>query len=213
MRNLRSSIAFHGKFWVQYFGGNKDPPGGLMTHSKDITQLLKLWQTGDKEAEAQLVDVVQRDIKQIVRRELSGKNLAFKTTEMFDELFLRLLEKPPSVDYKNRNHFYAICAKIFKNIIADEFRSRNAQKRGSGLPDLVFESEIFTHEERPIRIGELSCALEEFEKMDSQKALMVELRFFVGLSVQETAQIMNISTPTVKRGIRLAKAWLFDYLT
>jgi len=184
-----------------------------MDRSDDMTQLLKLWQTGDKEAEAKVAILAERELKKMVRMESSRKHMAYRTTEMYDELFLRLMEKPPDVDYKNRRHFYAICARIFRQILADAFRNKSAQKRGSGLPDLVFDAELMGSRDHGFRVGDLSCALEDFEKLDPLKARVVDLKFYGGLTTGEIAEEMQISEPTVKRYFKIARTWLYRYLT
>lgn len=181
----------------------------------EITELLRDWQAGSKRAESRLLILVESELKRMAHQYLvreSNRNLTLRTTEMFHELYLRLSSQQARIDWKNRNQFFGIAARLFRQILVDAFRAKRSRKRGGGLANLCFESNLIPVPGRNLDIMRLEEALQELERHDARKGRIVVLKFYGGLTVNEIAELMNLSTATVKRGWALAKAWLWEYL-
>ena len=182
--------------------------------SCDITGLLRAWSSGDERALEQLVPVIDQELRRLarsrLRREPEGQT--FQTTALINEAYVRLIEirdRP----WQDRNHFFAISARIMRRILVDAARARRAEKRGGGLPHLPLD-EAMEGEHIPAwggsdtQILALNDALDALAKLDARKVSVIELRFFSGLSVEETAAVLNISPQSVMRDWKLAKSWL-----
>ena len=186
-----------------------------MQETGNITRLLQQWQQGDKQAEAELISLVREELRQLVHRHLnreSNRHLTPQTTEMFHELYLRLVQQNHGIEWKDRNQFFAFSSRLLRQVLVDAFRERHAQKRGKGMPDVLFDPNLILHGNRKVDLMQLEDALCDFEKIDPDKSRVVELRFFGGLTVEETAEALRLSTPTVKRYWRIARTWLLHYL-
>lgn len=175
--------------------------------SQNVTQMLLAWGKGDDLARDELVPVVydqlHRIARQYLRHERSGHTL--QSTDLINEAYLRLIEQ--SVSWQNRNHFFGIAARLMRQILVDHARSRQRLKRGENPHHISLTSA----EEELVQGSDLLAlneALEALSEVDPQKGQIVELRFFGGLTIEETAEVMKVSTPTIERGWRAARAWL-----
>jgi len=169
--------------------------------------MLLAWGKGDEIARDELIPVVydqlHRIARQYFRRERAGHTL--QTTALINEAYLRLIEQ--SVSWQSRNHFFGIAARLMRQILVDHARSRQRLKRGEN-PHHVSLTSAEDELEQGADLVALNEALESLTEVDPQKGQIVELRFFGGLTIEETAQVMNVSTPTIERGWRAARAWL-----
>jgi RNA polymerase sigma factor (TIGR02999 family) len=178
--------------------------------SGEITSLLKAWGRGDEDALTRLTPLVYEHLRfharRYMRRERPGVTL--QSTALVHEAYLRLVDAH-DVDWRDRSHFYAVASQTMRRILVDAARARGAAKRGGGTrvevhPDSVPAEDVRTAAE----ICALDEALDALARMDPRRAQVVELRFFGGLSVEETAELLEVSPQTVMRDWRLAKAWL-----
>ena len=182
--------------------------------SSQVTQLLLAWNTGDKAALDQLIPIVYDELHRLARnymhREHAGH--ALQTTALIHETYLKLIDVR-QVEWQNRAHFYGIAAHAMRRILIDHARSRQAGKRGSGETQLSLDDNLVVSNERHRELIALDDALTALAAFDPQKSRLVELRYFGGLSIEETAEVLGISTATVIRQWRLAKAWLHDEIS
>jgi len=174
-----------------------------------ITRLLHDWSTGDEEALNALMPLVHRELRRLarqhMRRERHGHTL--QATALVSEAYLRLLELK-QIQWEDREHFFAVAARLMRRILVDSARARNAQKRSLGVEPVSLD-EAESKEAGPA--GDLLFvdeALRKLQTFDARKAQVVELRLFMGLSVEEAAAVLGVSAETIKRDWRLAKAWL-----
>jgi RNA polymerase sigma factor (TIGR02999 family) len=174
---------------------------------RDITALLRDWSGGDREALERLMPVVYAELRRLAAAQLRSErpDHTLQPTALVHEAYLRLAEQR-SVAWVNRGHFFRIAARIMRRILVDHARRRSAIKR-SPEPLRLAPSEIEEADRAPELVA-LDSALDSLEKIDPQQARVVELRFFGGLTVEETAEATGISTATVKREWRTARAWL-----
>ncbi|HEY6947730.1 MAG TPA: sigma-70 family RNA polymerase sigma factor [Gemmatimonadales bacterium] len=175
----------------------------------DVTRLLLAWQEGDQEAFDRLVPLVYRQLHQLAHARMRGQadSPTLQTTALVHEAYLRLVDHRGGA-WQNRLHFFAVCAQAMRCILVDAARARNSQKRGGGI-DVVPLDEAQVGASAPAQdVLALDEALTELSKADPRKARVVELRYFGGLSVEETAQVLDVSAETVTRDWRLAKLWL-----
>ena len=186
------------------------PPGKV---PPDITELLHAWRQGDRQALDQLVPLVYDDLRRRaadhLRRERPGHTLP--ATAIVNETFLRLMgQKPP--EWQDRAHFFAIASRVMRQVLVDHARARDAHKRGDGVIPLSFDQEILVSNEQCDRLVALDDALQAFARHDAEKARLVEMRFFGGLSIEEAAEVMSVSVATLKRHWSFARAWLHKEL-
>jgi RNA polymerase sigma factor (TIGR02999 family) len=171
------------------------------------TALLIRWKSGDSSALDQLLPLVYDELRRLARyylqRERSEHTL--QSTALVHEAYLRLVDQ--NVDWQSRAHFFGIAAQMMRRILVDHARSRNAAKRGDGLK-VTLDEKMALAEAQSLDVLALDSALAELSKLDAQQGKVVELRFFAGLSIEETAEAMSISVATVKREWAMAKAWL-----
>jgi len=177
--------------------------------SHDVTQLLVAWTNGDQAARDQLISVVYEELYRLARRymrkESPGHTL--QTSALVNEAFLRLVDQR-NVVWQNRSHFFAIAAQMMRRILVDYARSRSYAKRGGGARALTLDEELIVSDERSDEVVAVHEALEELAKFDARKSQIVELRFFGGLSIDETAEVLGVSPGTVMSDWTMAKAWL-----
>jgi RNA polymerase sigma factor (TIGR02999 family) len=176
--------------------------------SESVTQLLAAHEAGNPEALEKLLPLVYHELKRLaksyLRRERQEHTL--QPTALVHEAYLRLINQ--KVSWQSRSHFFGIAALLMRQILVDYARERAAGKRGSGSIKLSLDEAIYLTDERVAVLVALDDALKELAEFDAEKARLVELRYFAGLSVEETAQTMGISVSTVVRHWRSAKAWL-----
>jgi RNA polymerase sigma-70 factor (ECF subfamily) len=175
----------------------------------NVTALLLAWSAGDQTALDQLLPVVHAELKRIARRymmrERHGHTL--QPTALVNEAFLRLLDVR-SVQWQDRAHFFALAAQMMRRILVNYALARGAEKRGGAGHQVTLDEAIIVSPERDSKLVELDGALQSLAKIDARKAQVVELRFFAGLSVEETALVLKVSPQTVLRDWKLSKTWL-----
>lgn len=174
-----------------------------------ITQLLQAWSAGDAEALERLTPLVYNELHQTAERYMARERHehTLQATALIAEVYVRLLGGN-KVSWRDRNHFYAVCARLMRRILTDFARSRHYQKRGGGARQIAFDEDLHISAESAAQLVALDDALSGLAKLDKRKSEVVELRFFGGLSVKETATVLRVSDETVKRDWRLAKLWL-----
>lgn len=176
----------------------------------DITRLLQEWRQGDRDALEQLVRLVDGDLRRIAKQRLGRTGHAdasLTATSLVQETYVRLLGRQ-KVDWHGRAHFFALCAEIIRGIVVDHARARYAVKRGGGAPHISMDEAPAVSDERAPDLIAIDDALLELARIDPRKGRVVELRFFGGLTVEEIADVLNISPDTVARDWRLARMWL-----
>lgn len=179
-----------------------------------ITDLIQLWREGDKHAESQLLARVYSELKKISSGYLNREKfnpLHLQTTDLVNEAYIRLVEQK-QLRVQDRRQFYAIVARLMRQILVEQARQRKSGKRGGGVPMISIDKGIEISERKDVNLIELEEALKTFEKIDARKCRIVELRFFGGLELEKIAEILEISISTVKRDWNLGRAWLFRYL-
>jgi RNA polymerase sigma factor (TIGR02999 family) len=179
-----------------------------------VTSLLRAWREGDGDAlghaSALLYPELRRQARLYMRRESPGHIL--QTTALVHEAFLRLVDSE-AVDWNDRTHFLAAAARVMRHVLVDLARHHGRQKRGAGALHVPLEPDAVVTDPRMVDMAALDEALEALAVLDARKARAVELRFFGGLTVEETAQVLKVSTETVQRDWRLARSWLLKTLT
>jgi RNA polymerase sigma-70 factor (ECF subfamily) len=184
------------------------------TSSHEITRLLQAWCNGSPEALDELLPLVYHELHRAARRQMARENSAhtLQTTALIHEVYLRLV-KFPEVDWQNRAHFFAVCSKMMRRILTDLARAKLSQKRGGGAVQVTFDEGQAGSGGRSYDLLALDEAVNPLAELDPRKSRVVELRFFGGLSVEETAEVLKISQETVQRDWRMAKVWLLRELT
>ena len=175
----------------------------------EITQLLQAWRQGDEHALDKLTPQVYRELHRAARRcmsrERNGHTL--QTTALINELYLRLSDLK-LIDWQNRAHFFALCARQMRRILTDQARARQSHKRGDGAKAVSLDDVLAISPQPTADLVAVDDALNQLAKVDERKSQVVVLRFFGGLSVEETAEVLKVSPDTAARDWRLAKAWL-----
>jgi len=176
--------------------------------SNDVTQLLVRWRAGDQSALNDLLPLVYTELRRLahayLRKERPGHTL--QSAALVHEAYLRL-EKRGEVRFENRSHFLAICAQLMRQILVDYARTRATAKRDGGFK-LTLDDIVVPAKSRDVNLVALDDALNELGRLDPQQGKIVEMRFFGGLSIEETAQVLGISPATVKRDWATARVWL-----
>jgi len=179
----------------------------------DVTQLLQAWSHGEASALEKLLPLVYGDLRRRARRymgrERPGHSL--ETTDLIHEAYLRLVVSKP-VDWRSRAHFFALSARLMRQILVDHARSRGYGKRGGGRRQVTFDEALVCGEVDWDLVG-LDEALQALAATDARKGRVVELRFFGGLSATETAEVLEVSTQTVLRDWKLSKVWLLRWMS
>jgi RNA polymerase sigma factor (TIGR02999 family) len=177
--------------------------------SKDVTALLRAWGNGDQAALERLTPLVYDELHRIARSHMSRENEGhmLQTTALINEAYLRLVDFQ-GVCWQDRAHFFAVSAQLMRRILIDFARSRGSQKRGGAALQLSLDDAPTLCNEPDTNVVALDSALKALASMDERKSKVVELRFFGGLSVEETAQVLSVSAETVMRDWKFAKVWL-----
>jgi len=187
----------------------------VMERGDRITQLLQSWSEGDHGAMEQLMPLVFEELHRVARRYMSGERPGhtLQTTALVNETYLRLVNSD-GANWEGRTHFFGVCAQMMRRILVDWTRARQALKRGGEARALDLDSEALAMVHQPgTDLVALDDALSALSAIDARKGRVVELRFFGGLSVKETAEILGISPETVQRDWKMAKSWLRRELT
>jgi RNA polymerase sigma-70 factor, ECF subfamily len=179
------------------------------TGSPDITQLLVAWGNGDQQALAELAPKVQQELHRIAARYMAGERAGhiLQTTALVNEAYIRLV-KWKDVQWNDRAHFFGIAAQMMRKVLVDLARERQRAKRGGGAVRVSLSEAVNATAPKSANIIELDELLDELGKLDSRQSRVVELRYFGGLSLEETAEAFGVSVGTVRRDWSLARAWL-----
>lgn len=179
-------------------------------HSEAITRLLVLWREGDKDALDRLIRLMHEDLREIARRFMRGEKAghSLQATALVNEAYLKLFDNQ-QINWQNRSHFLAVAAMLMRRILVDHARRKKYQKRGGDVVRVPWDDGLVVAvEERGPDLEALDLALQALEKVDPRKAKVVEMKFFGGMTVEETAAALSVSPDTVMRDWRLAKVWL-----
>lgn len=188
--------------------------GGMgVTQGRELTMLLQAWSKGDQQALERLVPHVQRELHRLARRYMAGErtNHPLQTTALINEAYIRLIEWN-KVQWQNRAHFFAVAAQMMRRILVDVARARQGSKGGGGAHETTLDEACVFRPEKSRDVVALDEALTRLAEMDPRKSRIVELRFFGGLDVEETAAVLEVSGRTVLREWILARAWLYREL-
>jgi RNA polymerase sigma factor (TIGR02999 family) len=182
---------------------------GLIS-SNQITELLARWSQGESAAREQLVPLVYDELRRMARHCLAGQrpDHTLQSAALVHEAYLRLVGRS-SVHWDDRVHFFAVAAQLMRRILVDHARKRCAAKRGGDRVTLTLDERLAPAKQRELDVVALDHALHELARMNAQQGRIVEMRFFSGLSIEETAQVLGISPATVKRDWAVARAWLY----
>ena len=180
----------------------------------NVTQLLVNWSNGDQAALDQLLPLVNDELRRLARNYLRRENPGhtLQPTALVNEAYLRLIDQQ-NVQWQNRAHFFGIAAQLMRRILVDHARRHAYAKRGGGAIQVSFDEGMAVTEAKAAELLAVHEALEQLTKLDERKGRIVVLRFFGGLSLEEVAEVLSISSPTVQREWRAAKAWLHRILT
>jgi len=193
---------------------SKEPNEGQSVSTHEITRLLLSWKSGDEAALARLMPLVYDELHRLARRFMAAEQTGhpLQTTALIHEVYLRLVDAN-SIEWQDRAHFYAICARLMRRILIDFARSRNYQKRGAGFAHIQLEEAATVSATVGSELLAVDEALKQLALIDSRKSEVVEMRFFGGLNVEEIATALQVSPETVMRDWKLAKAWLMRELS
>ncbi len=185
----------------------------MAQNSHEVTQLLIQWSNGDKAALDKLMPLIYEELRQLARhymnRERAGHTL--QTTALVNEAYLRLINRK-QVHWQNRAHFFAIAAHLMRSILVDHARSHAYAKRGGGARKIALDEALAVSQQRAADVVALDDALKRLAEIDRQQSRIVELKFFGGLTIEETAEVLALSPATIKREWSTAKAWLYHEL-
>jgi RNA polymerase sigma factor (TIGR02999 family) len=185
-----------------------------MEQSHQITQLLRSWNDGDQSAADKLIPLVYDELHHLAKRYMSEERPGhtLQTTALVNEAYVRLVDSTQA-NWENRTHFFGACAQVMRRILVDWARSRKALKRGGDLQEVELEEALAVAGDARVDLVAIDDALSALSVIDARKGQVVELRFFGGLSVKETAEILKISPETVQRDWKMARSWLRRELT
>ena len=183
----------------------------MESSENEITQQLIAWSKGDKSALERLIPAVYQELRRMadyyLRGEQSGHSL--QPTALVHEAYLRLIDQT-QVEWQNRAHFFGVAAQMMRRILIDHAKAKHRVKRGGTAPRVSLDESVNFSQERAAELLALDDALQVLGQLDERKSRIVELRYFGGLTVEETAQVLGVSDKTVMRDWKLAKAWLYD---
>jgi RNA polymerase sigma-70 factor (ECF subfamily) len=181
---------------------------------QEITRLLADWSQGDRDALARLTPLVHAELRRIARRQMSreGPGHTLQATALINEAYLRLAGRD-GFKWHDRLHFFAVCAQVMRHVLIDHARARARGKRGGGAARVTLEGAGLRAEERSADLLALDEALGDLEAVDPRKGRIIELRYFAGLTIEETAEVMGVAPVTVRREERRARAWLHRAMT
>ena len=185
-----------------------------MPSTQHVTELLIAWRQGEESALEKLTPVVYEELRRLAHRYMGGERAAhtLQTTALVNEAYLRLIDGK-QVNWQNRAHFFAVSARLMRRILVDWARSRQSQKRGDQPQRVTLDEALMVSRGQGEDLVALDEALKTLAEVDPRKSQVVEMRFFGGLSVEETAEVLKVSPDTVLRDWRLAKLWLLRELS
>ena len=180
----------------------------------EITHYLKGWYSGCHDSLDQMFPLVYQELKQIARfhfqKERSDHTL--QPTVLVNEAYFRMRKDRPDFEIQNRAHFFALAGRVMRQILVDHARKKGRKKRDGGVLHVTFSADEIASPPQPMEILDLHEALKDLEKQDKRLAQIVELRFFTGLTMEETGEVLELSVRTIKREWRVARAWLYQKL-
>jgi len=181
----------------------------MHAHGDDITTLLKSWRHGDQAALSRLAPMIRRELRLIAKRHLvrEGKDHILQPSSLVQEAFVRLLPGGDT-EWRDRVHFFAVASQIMRHILVDHARERARQKRGADAVHVSIDAAVVLSPEQVDQVVAIDLALRRLEARDQRKSNVFEMRFFAGLSVEETAEALGIAPNTVIRDWNFARAWL-----
>jgi RNA polymerase sigma factor (TIGR02999 family) len=182
--------------------------------SHQVTRLLVDWRNGDQGALEQLIPLVHDELRRVARRHMAHERAGhtLQATALVNEAYVRLIDVR-QVNWQDRTHFFAMSSRLMRRILVDFARAKGYQKRGGGAQKVSLDEALIVSSEPGADLVALDDALDALAAFDARKAQVVEMRFFGGLSVEETAEALKVSVDTVMRDWKLAKAWLLRELT
>jgi RNA polymerase sigma factor (TIGR02999 family) len=185
----------------------------LATPPGDVTELLRAWGQGDDQALEQLLPLVESELRRLARAYMARErpDHTLQATALVNEAYVRLTDAS-HLPWQSRAHFFGIAARLMRRVLVDYARSRGYQKRGGNVDFVVLDEAVAVTPVLDFNLVVLDRALEKLSALDERKGRVIELRFFGGLSVDETAEVLRVSGDTVKRDWRLAKLWLLREL-
>jgi RNA polymerase sigma factor (TIGR02999 family) len=186
-----------------------------MTAASDgVSQLLIDWSAGDREALDQLTPLVYDELRRLAKRHMARErpDHTLQTSALINEAYLRLVDQK-NMQWQNRTHFFAVAAHVMRHVLIDHARSYGYAKRGAGAHKMPLDEAAAFSSQRAREFVALDDALAALAELDPRRSQVVELRFFGGLSIEETAEVLKISSPTVQREWRAAKAWLGRFIS
>ena len=180
----------------------------------EITRLLNAWSEGDESALEKLMPVVYEELRRLAHRYMNKERVGhtLQTTALVNEAYVRLVDMP-NVRWQNRSHFFAISSRLMRRILVDFARSRQYLKRGGKSIHVSLDEAMVLTEEKGQDLVALDDALNALAAVDSRKSKVVEMRFFGGMSVEETAEVLGVSPETIMRDWKTAKVWLLRHLS
>ncbi len=180
----------------------------------EVTRLLLDWRGGDRAALDQLVPIVHSELRRLARHYMRGErdNHTLQTSALINEAYLRLVDHK-NIDWQNRAHFFGVAAQAMRRVLVDHARSRGYQKRGGKAKVVALDEAALVADERASELVALDDALADLARFDARKAQIVELRYFGGLTGEETAEVLDLSPATVQREWQSAKLWLLRALS
>ena len=175
----------------------------------EVTKLLKQWSEGDQTALDQLIPLVHDELHRLARHHMrrEGPGHILQTSALINEAYLRLVDQP-QIRWENRAHFFGIAARLMRRILVDEARKRDSAKRGGSLIQVPLDEATSVAQEQAANVAALDEALQRLETIDARQGQIVELRFFGGLNIEQTADVLKVSPGTVMRDWTFARAWL-----
>ena len=185
-----------------------------MLSTQSVSLLLDQWNSGDREALDQLMPLIYEELRKMARRYMRQQNPGhtLQTTALIHEAYLRMV-KQPEKQFQNRTHFFGVAAQAMRHILVDYARARNTNKRGGGVRPISLEEAALVTQDRAVELVAFDDALKELERLSKRQSQVVELRYFGGLSVDETATVLEVSPDTVMRDWSMAKTWLHRALS
>jgi RNA polymerase sigma factor (TIGR02999 family) len=201
--------------WDEMRARYNDHQGALLNSPMDtprnVTQLLVAWREGDRHALNQLIPLVHDELHRIAARQMKNERRGhtLQTTALVNEAYEKLVEHT-EMQWKDRAHFFAIAAQVMRRILIDHARKRLRAKRSGGRQKISLDEVALVSEPRAAELISLDIALTQLATMDPMKSRIVEMKFFVGLTMEEIAEVEHVSRETIHREWRAAKAWLYD---
>lgn len=179
-----------------------------MREANDITLLLRRWEGGDAKALDEMIPLMYDRLKGLARQRLRNEpDASLDTAGLVHDAYLKLVDSP-SVHLRDRGHFLGLASRVMRHLLVDHVRSRKAAKRGLGIAAVEFDEDLMVADEAIEPIIELDEALQHLAMVDERRSRILEQRYFGGLSLEETAEALDVSLATVKRELRAARAWL-----